>query len=169
MTTPPAEAASVRGGGPSVIERFVLCSRGCQHWGALGAAGVLLRAAADPDPRYLLVLRHPRSHQGGTWALPGGALLPGESALAGALREAEEELGPLPAHIPRAHPPARAYVDDHGQWSYTTLVLDIGTMFEPSAANWETADWTWVSARHALTMPLLPALRAAWPALTDAV
>ncbi|MCK9926873.1 NUDIX hydrolase [Frankia sp. Mgl5] len=148
------------------MERFVFCSRGCEHWGALGAAGVLLRAAADGDPRYLLVLRHPRSHQGGTWALPGGALHPGESALAGALREAEEELGPLPAGVSREAVPAHEYVDDHGEWSYTTLVLNVVDTFEPAAANWETAGWRWVSASQALTLPLLPALRAAWAALT---
>ncbi|MCK9899759.1 NUDIX hydrolase [Parafrankia colletiae] len=151
------------------MERFVFCSRGCQHWGALGAAGVLLRAAAADaadEPQYLLVLRHPRSHQGGTWALPGGALLPGESALDGALREAEEELGPLPPHVPRGLAPAHEYVDDHGAWAYTTVVLNVETAFEPAAANWETADWAWVSASQALALPLLPALRAAWPALT---
>ncbi|OAA28137.1 ADP-ribose pyrophosphatase [Frankia sp. EI5c] len=144
----------------------MLCSRGCQHWGALGAAGVLLRAADLGEPRYLLVLRHPRSHQGGTWAVPGGALLPGESPLDGALREAEEELGPLPAHVPRGPVPAHEYVDDHGSWAYTTLVLNVATVFEPTATNWETADWTWVSASQALSLPLLPPLRAAWPALT---
>ncbi|WP_018503267.1 NUDIX domain-containing protein [Parafrankia discariae] len=158
------------------MERFVFCSRGCEHWGALGAAGVLLRAGAaagdgaaggaDADARYLLVLRHPRSHHGGTWALPGGALQAGESALAGALREAEEELGPLPAGVSPEATPTHEYVDDHGEWSYTTLVLNVADTFEPAAANWETAGWRWVSASQALTLPLLPALRAAWPALT---
>lgn len=148
------------------MERFVLCPRGCRHWGALGAAGLLLRAQAHEDPRYLLVLRHPRSHHGGTWGLPGGALKPGESALAGALRETEEELGPLPLEPPGLPVPVLQHVDDHITWSYTTLVIDVPAIFEPSAANWETADWRWVSARQALTLPLIPPLRGAWPILT---
>jgi len=148
------------------MERFVLCPRGCRHWGALGAAGLLLRAQAHEDPRYLLVLRHPRSHHGGTWGVPGGALQPGESPLTGALRETVEELGPLPMELPGTPAPALQYVDDHISWSYTTLVIDVPAVFEPAAANWETADWRWVSARQALSLPLIPPLRGAWPTLT---
>lgn len=178
------------------MERFVQCSRGCHHWGAFGAAGLLLRVPGEPspavavddsrsissggigsgghgrdphEPLYLIVLRHPRSHQGGTWALPGGALLPDETVLAGALREAEEEIGPLPAARSAPPVPVLTYVDDHGEWSYTTLVVDLATTFEPAAdASWETAGWQWVTASQALTMPMLPALRAAWPTLTTA-
>jgi 8-oxo-dGTP pyrophosphatase MutT (NUDIX family) len=149
-----------------MMERFVRCDRGCLHWGAFGAAGLLLRARTAGVPRYLIVLRHPRSHHGGTWALPGGAILPGESALAGALRETEEEIGPLPAGVADVPSPVLTYVDDHGSWSYTTLVVDTPATFEPTAASWETAGWRWVHARQALSLPLLPALRAAWPALT---
>jgi 8-oxo-dGTP pyrophosphatase MutT (NUDIX family) len=148
------------------MERFVRCARGCRHWGALGAAGLLFRVPAPADPRYLLVLRHRMSHHGGTWALPGGALLAGEAALTGALREAEEELGPLPAALAPSPSPALTYVDDHGRWSYTTHVLDVPTPFTPTATNWETAGWRWVSAPEALSLPLLPALQAAWPTLT---
>lgn len=185
------------------MERFVQCSRGCHHWGAFGAAGLLLRVPGNPgpavtaddnddggsddsddsrggddsgtdrgtdpnEPLYLLVLRHPRSHQGGTWALPGGALLPDETALDGALREAEEEIGPLPPDWSEPPVPVLTYVDDHGEWSYTTLVVEVVATFEPADASWETAGWQWVTASQALAMPMIAPLRAAWPTLTTA-
>jgi 8-oxo-dGTP pyrophosphatase MutT (NUDIX family) len=153
------------------VERFVRCERGCRHWGAHGAAGLLYRAPGQPGledgARYLLVLRHPMSHQGGTWGVPGGALMQGESPLSGALREAAEEIGVLPDDVLAAPVvPAHAHVDDHGRWSYTTLVVDVPRTFEPPGLNWESADWEWVTAAGARDMPLHPALRAAWPRLT---
>src|SRR5690242_9292795 len=58
----------------ATLEHFVVCSRGCTHWGAHGAAGLLLRGPLD---RFLLVQRGLRTHQGGTWSVPGGAALQG--------------------------------------------------------------------------------------------
>ena len=47
---------------------------GLRHWGKYGAAGLLLRAPlAGGGSAVLLQHRAPWSHQGGTWALPGGA------------------------------------------------------------------------------------------------
>lgn len=47
----------------------------------------------DADPRLLIVKRVARGRNPGQWALPGGRLEPGESAVEGALRELEEETG----------------------------------------------------------------------------
>ena len=44
-------------------------------------------------PLVMLQLRSGWSHEGGTWSCPGGALEYGEEPLAGALREASEEVG----------------------------------------------------------------------------
>lgn len=161
--TPGAARGGQRGGILERVERFVRCSRGCRHWGAHGAAGLLIRRVAWGEPaRYLLVLRHEHSHEGGTWGVPGGALHPGEQARAGALREAEEEIGAIPCELVTTD----EHVDDHGEWSYTTLVVDVPVLFEPVAASWETAGWRWVTADEAPAMALHPALRAAWPRLT---
>lgn len=68
---------------------------GCRtfHWGAYGAAGVLLvRRDTRPDgtPRTRVLLQHRgwETDHGGTWALPGGALDLAETAVDGAIREA---------------------------------------------------------------------------------
>jgi len=58
------------------------------------------------------------SHHGGTWGTPGGALHPAESAADGALREAGEELGLRRADVVLGV----QHVDDHGGWSYTTVL-----------------------------------------------
>ena len=112
------------------MEHFVVCSRGCKHWGAHGAAGVLLRG---PQDRYLLVQRGLRTHQGGTWSVPGGAALQGEDPFDAALREADEEMGTLPVVTP-----VREHRDDHGGWAYVTVVAEVSAEFEPSDLSWET-------------------------------
>ncbi len=64
---------------------------------------------------------------GKPWALPGGARHEGESARDGALRESGEEAG-------CRRPAVRARFEsvlDLGIWSYSTLVADVTTPFEP--------------------------------------
>ena len=48
---------------------WVVCSLGHRHWGRFGAAGILI---TDGDA---VVLQHRAAwtHEGGTWAVPGGA------------------------------------------------------------------------------------------------
>ena len=58
------------------------------------------------------------SHHGGTWGTPGGALHEGEPADIGALREVHEELGLSPDDVVLG----AVSVDDHGGWSYTTVL-----------------------------------------------
>jgi 8-oxo-dGTP pyrophosphatase MutT (NUDIX family) len=58
------------------------------------AVAVTLVADDEHAPCFLLTRRAPRlSSHAGQWALPGGRVEPGESAIAGALRELDEEVG----------------------------------------------------------------------------
>ncbi len=75
------------------------CAQGHRHWGLVGAAGLLVVHDADGERRFLMQHRSEQVHHGGTWAIPGGALEHGETAAAGALREAEEELEDLPGGL----------------------------------------------------------------------
>ena len=95
-------------------DRFVLCDAGHQHWGAYGAAGLFLAS----EGHVLLQHRALWSHHGGTWGIPGGALTSDESPRAGALREVIEEAGLDTAAVEFV----AELLDDHGGWTYTTII-----------------------------------------------
>ena len=136
---------------------FVVLADGSRRWGRFGAAGLLLRHT-DPsgETHYFVALRSAWTHQGGTWAVPGGALDEGESPLEGALREFEEEIG----HDLVDYEVVEQHEDDHGGWSYWTLVLDVPERFEPRVLSWETAECRWVPASELAGMELFGAFRA---------
>jgi 8-oxo-dGTP pyrophosphatase MutT (NUDIX family) len=102
----------------SSTDGWAFCAQGHRHWGRAGAAGLLLHRDGEHGPEVLLQHRARWSHHGGTWGTPGGALHLGEPADVGALREVHEELGLTPADLVLG---ARS-VDDHGGWSYTTVL-----------------------------------------------
>lgn len=138
---------------------FVTVADGTVRWGRYGAAGVLVRHT-DPDDgrvRYFLQLRSAHSHQGGTWAIPGGALNSDETPAEAALREFAEEIN---IELP-AHEVAGVHEDDHGGWCYWTVVVDVDERFEPPTdLHWETADVAWVEATDVGDLHLHPAFRA---------
>lgn len=137
---------------------FVTLPDGTRRWGRFGAAGILVRHRPGGEgPAYFVALRSHHCHQGGTWAIPGGALDEGESPEEGALREFAEEVGPLVDHEV-----VEVHEDDHGGWSYWTVVVDVRTRFDPATAalNWETAEVRWVGAAELAALPLLGAFRA---------
>src|SRR5438105_1686939 len=107
---------------------FITVADGSVRWGRFGAAGLLARhTAEDGTVALFLARRSERTHRGGTWAIPGGALNQDEEPLAGALREFVEEIGvPLDQFAI-----ADVYEDDHGGWSYTTIVIDVPERFAP--------------------------------------
>lgn len=78
-----------------------------RHWDpaatppdARRAAALLLVYPGAEGPTLALTLRRPDlPHHGGQISLPGGGLEPGESPVAGALRETHEELGVDPALV----------------------------------------------------------------------
>ncbi len=133
---------------------WVRCACGHRHWGRVGAAGLLLHAGE----RVLMQHRASWSHEGGTWGVPGGARARGEDGMAAALREATEEAGVPPAVV---HPWV-SVVDEHGPWSYTTVVAEAGAPVEPVAADAESVELRWVTARLVETLPLHPGFAAAW-------
>jgi 8-oxo-dGTP diphosphatase len=146
----------VRGDG----DGWVTCARQHDHWGLHGAAGLLLR----DDDRILLQHRAVWSHHGGTWGLPGGARDSDEEAAETALREAAEE-GEI---APDAVTVRATYVDDHGGWSYTTVLAEVSaTTPRPLAMRprAESIELAWVDHAQVDTRPLHPGFAESWSVL----
>lgn len=145
---------------------WVECSLGHRHWGRFGAAGLLLhRAASDGEAAVLLQHRVEWSHHGGTWGLLGGARHHDETPVATALREAAEEGGIRPevAQV------SGLYVDDHGGWSYSTVVAaEVGDA-EARPTSAETVEVRWWPVRNLSDLPLHPGFAETWPSVRDAI
>ncbi|WP_382306326.1 NUDIX domain-containing protein [Herbiconiux sp. UC225_62] len=133
---------------------------GRRYWGRYGAAGLLVH---DPAAGILLQHRAEWSHFGGTWGLPGGARHEGESAVAGAIREAGEEAG-VPAD---ALAVAFTSVFDLGFWSYETVVARAARPFEPSIGDAESLELRWVPVDEVDALPLHPGFGSSWPRLRE--
>ena len=131
-----------------------------RFWGKGGAAGLL---AHDRERGILLQHRVAWSDQGGTWGLPGGARHVGESAMAGAVREAAEEAG-VPDGVLHAR---YAHTFDVGYWTYTTVLADVVTPFEAQITDPESEELRWVQPADIDRLPLHPGFGAAWPLLRD--
>lgn len=134
---------------------FLACSCGKRHWGHFGAAGLLLHR----EGQVLLQHRAAWSHEGGTWAVPGGALDVDETPLQAALREAAEEAA-VPAASVR---PRHAWTVDHGTWAYTTVVAEVIGPVTPRRLDGESAELRWVAVRDVGAMRLHSGFAAAWP------
>lgn len=151
--TPPADfLRRPRNSGDAWVE----APTGERYWGRFGAAGLL---ALDAQRGVLLQHRVGWSHFGGTWALPGGALHEGETAIAGAIREAQEEAG-----LPDGAVAARfTHVFDAGVWSYTTVIADVTVPFEPRITDPESVELRWVPVAEIADYELHPGFAASWP------
>lgn len=158
---PPAPGEPRRPHGPrDPGDAWVVASTGERYWGRFGAAGL---AAVDAQRGVLLQHRVGWSHFGGTWALPGGALHQGETAIDGAIREAQEEAGvPDGAVAPRL-----THVFDIDIWRYTTVVADVADPFDPVISDPESLELRWVPVDDVLELPLHPGFAAAWPSLRE--
>jgi 8-oxo-dGTP diphosphatase len=141
---------------------WVTCRLGHRHWGRFGAAGLL---AFVPDGPVLLQRRTWWSHHGGTWGLPGGARDSHEPALAAAMREAAEECGVLPG----AGQMRGIFDDDHGGWSYQTVLLEAAAPFGVHPASDETADVAWVEVPDVTALNLHPGFAEHWAELRAAL
>ncbi|MFD4354043.1 NUDIX domain-containing protein [Nocardia sp. NPDC058518] len=133
---------------------------GVKHWGKFGAAGLLLRAPL-PGGGSAVLLQHraPWSHQGGTWALPGGARDSHESPEHAAVREAEEEAG-ITADLLRVRAERLTMTAPSG-WTYITVIADAESQL-PTVANKESAELAWVPEDEVADLPLHPGFATAW-------
>jgi 8-oxo-dGTP diphosphatase len=141
---------------------WVICALDHRHWGRYGAAGLLLRHT-EPSGVVSVLLQHRAvwSHHGDTWGLPGGARDSHESAEEAALREAYEESG-----LDREQVEIQGtWVDDHGGWSYTTVLAAAPSALEVRAVTHESIALVWVPEQEVSALPLHPGFAATWPEL----
>lgn len=158
---------------------WVNCGCGNRHWGLFGAAGLFL-AKRGADGRWShVVLQHRAlwSHQGGTWGVPGGALMEGETPVEAALREAHEEAGVSSTSVI----PLASHEFTHPDWSYTTIVAEsAGPLHTIGATDSESLEIEWVElpllrlaaasddrqiTRNGEVVEFLPAFRSSLPRL----
>jgi 8-oxo-dGTP pyrophosphatase MutT (NUDIX family) len=136
---------------------WTTCALGHRHWGLFGAAGLLL----TDGERVLLQHRAPWTHEGGTWAVPGGARDSHESPIAAAKREAAEETDLDPGSIVAL----AEWVDEHGGWSYTTIVARTSATGAITHTSPESTEVRWWPIDSVATLPLHHGFAAAWPVL----
>jgi 8-oxo-dGTP diphosphatase len=138
-------------------ERYVTCDRGHDHWGGGGAAGLRLHHQDENGThRYLMQQRGPGVQHAGTWAPPSGALAEGEHPVQGALREAQEEIGPFQSSGHEI-----AHTNDHGGWAFHTVTADTPHMFDPQFSE-ESQDAAWLTPEEIDEMPLHPGFKESW-------
>ena len=145
---------------PGDGDGWTRCAQGHRHWGVFGAAGLLLWH----DGRLLLQHRALWSHHGGTWGLLGGARNSDESAEQAAAREAAEEAGLDTG----SYAVTGRFVDDHGGWSYTTVIAHTDTALELTGLTRETIEVRWVAADALGELPLHPGFAATWDQVSAA-
>jgi 8-oxo-dGTP diphosphatase len=109
------------------------------------------------------------SHQGGTWALPGGARDSHESPEETAVREAHEEAGLLAERLAVRATVVTAQIAGLGgtHWTYTTVVADAGELLH-TVPNRESAELRWVDENEVADLPLHPGFAASWQRLRTA-
>ena len=140
---------------------WVHCSLGHRHWGRFGAAGLLI----TDGTRVLLQHRAAWTHEGDTWAVPGGARDSHENPMAAALREAVEETSLDPGQID----PFSEWVDEHGGWSYTTILARSSSRTTVEPANAESTAIRWWALDDVADLRPHRGFAAAWPVLRDLI
>lgn len=138
---------------------WVRCRAGHQHWGRHGAAGLLLRSTHSEGEVVLLQRRAWWTHHGDTWGVPGGARASWETPEQAALRELGEEVAMALEEITVD----RVHHDDHGGWSYWTVIATVTSPPEAAPRGRETAEMRWVPVIDVPNLTLHPGFAASWP------
>lgn len=133
------------------------CACGNRHWGRFGAAGLLVTHGS----LVLLQRRAGWTHEGGTWAVPGGARDSHEDAPAAAAREAAEETSLDPDVLVHY----ASWVDEHGRWSYTTILAHARDPVPVESINSESDAMRWWPVGQVESLPLHHGFAATWPTL----
>lgn len=142
------------------------CAQGHRHWGVHGASGLLaVHHDALGVPHVLMQKRSLWSHHGGTWGLPGGARDSHEDAVAGALREAREEAA-LRAEKLRVQ---GVYLDDHGGWTFETVIAASAELLAAAPANDESTELRWLPLPEIALLHLHPGFAATWQQVQGAI
>jgi hypothetical protein len=81
--------------------------------------------------------------------------------VAAALREAAEECGVPPDAVRNRG----EFIDDHGGWSYTSVLAEAGTPFPVQSDDDETDEVAWVALPEVTALNLHPGLAAHWAEL----
>ncbi len=157
---PPLPPAHLRDPG----DAWVYDESGKKYWGAFGAAGVLVW---HRERGVLLQHRAAWSHNGGTWGIPGGARRQGESAAAGALREAHEEAGVPESGVTVLREFVVSFPVVDGEWTYTTVIVEALEKFEPAINDGESIAVEWVGIDEVDARELHPGFAASWPELRE--
>jgi 8-oxo-dGTP pyrophosphatase MutT (NUDIX family) len=144
---------------------WVRCDLGHRHWGRFGAAGLLVYVPGPDGPAVLLQRRSLFTHHGLTWGIPGGARDSHESAIEAALREADEE-GEVPASAVQVE---GVLLDDHGGWSYRTVLASATARFPVFSDSAESDQADWVDADRVSELKLHPGFAGKWPELRGAL
>jgi len=135
------------------------CGQGHRHWGVHGASGLLLVHHDKHGMPYVLMQKRSWwSHHGGTWGLPGGARDSHEDAVTSALREAMEEaaLGREGLRV------QGVYVDDHGGWTFETVIAQSAERMPARPANRESSELRWLALPEVAERKLHPGFAATW-------
>jgi 8-oxo-dGTP diphosphatase len=142
------------------------CGLGHRHWGRHGAAGLLLAAPASPgQPAVLLAQRTFFGSHGGHWGPPGGARDSHETPVHAALRETAEECGIDPGAV-TVH---GLLADDHGGWTYHTVLAAAQAPLRATPAADEIREVAWIPAAEVSGLRLHPGFAAQWPVLRAAL
>jgi len=136
---------------------WIECNCGGKHWGLHGAAGLLLVR----NKTILMQHRAPWVHNGDTWGIPGGARDSHESAVEAAIREAHEEIGITGDQLT----PGEIFTDDHGLWSYHTVIAQAHPELVAHEANDESKEVAWIAFDEVINKNLHPSFANTWPTL----